>query len=72
MVLNKIDDYIDERQLPIQKFNRRNPLWQSNYYDHIIRDGQAYKRIAEYIRNNPMKWEGQNSNYSKTISHEKI
>ena len=57
VVLNKIDDYIDERQLPIQKFNRRNPLWQANYYDHIIRDGQAYKRIAEYIRMNPQKWD---------------
>jgi REP element-mobilizing transposase RayT len=31
VVLNKIDDLIDERQLPIQKFNRKNPLWQANY-----------------------------------------
>ena len=57
VVLTKIDDYIDARQLPIQKFNRRNPLWQANYYDHIIRDGQSYERIAEYIRMNPEKWE---------------
>ena len=56
VVLNKIDNLIDERQLPIQKFNRSNPLWQANYYDHIIRDGQAHVRIAEYIRNNPKKW----------------
>jgi putative transposase len=58
-VLNKIDDYIDERQLAMQKFNRRNPMWQANYYDHILRNGQAYQRIAAYIRNNPMKWEEQ-------------
>ncbi|MGM0479412.1 MAG: transposase [Bacteroidota bacterium] len=57
-VLNKIDDLIDERQIPMQKFNRRNPLWQANYYDHIIRDGLAYVRISEYIRRNPEKWKG--------------
>jgi len=57
-VLNKIDDYIDEHKLPMQKFNRRNPLWQKNYYDHIIRNSQSYERIAEYIRKNPEMWKG--------------
>lgn len=56
-VLNKIDDLIDERQLPVQKFNRQNPLWQANYYDHIIRNLQSYARIKDYIRRNPQKWE---------------
>ena len=55
-VLNKIDDLIDERQIPMQKFNRRNPLWQANYYDHVIRDGRSYEHIAEYIRKNPEEW----------------
>jgi REP element-mobilizing transposase RayT len=32
-------------------------LWQTNYYDHIIRDEEDYARIVEYIRNNPQKWE---------------
>jgi hypothetical protein len=31
VVLNKIDDLIDEQRIPMQKFNRRNPLWQANY-----------------------------------------
>jgi REP element-mobilizing transposase RayT len=31
-------------------------LWQRNYYEHIIRDEQSYRRIAEYIINNPAKW----------------
>ena len=56
-VLNKIDDLIDQRQIPMQKFNRRNPLWQANYYDRVIRDGFAYEYIAEYIRKNPEKWD---------------
>jgi len=31
-------------------------LWQRNYYEHIIRDEQSYRRIAEYIINNPANW----------------
>jgi putative transposase len=30
--------------------------WQPNYYDHIIHNFEEYKRIADYIRNNPLKW----------------
>ncbi len=32
-------------------------VWQRNYYEHIIRDEQSYQRIAEYIVNNPEKWQ---------------
>ena len=31
-------------------------LWQRNYYEHIIRNEQSYQTIAEYILNNPSKW----------------
>ncbi|MCX6745332.1 MAG: hypothetical protein NTX82_07485 [Candidatus Parcubacteria bacterium] len=30
--------------------------WQSNYYEHIIRDEDDYVRIKEYIFCNPGKW----------------
>jgi len=33
-------------------------LWQRNYYECIIRDEQSYRRIAQYIINNPLKWKG--------------
>lgn len=33
------------------------PVWQRNYWEHIIRDEPSYERIAEYILNNPRKWE---------------
>jgi REP element-mobilizing transposase RayT len=33
------------------------PVWQRNYYEHIIRDERAYHHISEYILNNPFKWE---------------
>lgn len=33
------------------------PLWQRNYYEHIIRNEADLRRIREYIANNPLKWE---------------
>ena len=31
--------------------------WQSRFWDHIIRDEQAFQRIRQYIYNNPSSWE---------------
>ncbi len=33
------------------------PVWQRNYYEHIIRNEQSLNHIREYIHNNPLKWE---------------
>lgn len=33
------------------------PIWQKSFYDRIIRNQDEYIRAAEYIFNNPMKWE---------------
>ena len=32
------------------------PLWQRSYYDHIIRNEDDYRQIAEYIEANPARW----------------
>ena len=32
-------------------------VWQYRSYDHIIRDDGDYKKIWQYIDNNPSKWE---------------
>jgi len=32
------------------------PVWQRNYYEHIIRGEVDYNRIAEYISTNPQRW----------------
>lgn len=32
------------------------PVWQRNYYVHIIRDEDEMNRFREYIVNNPLKW----------------
>jgi len=33
------------------------PVWQRNYYEHIIRDEKKLKKTREYIINNPLQWE---------------
>ena len=32
------------------------PVWQRNYYDHIIRSDDDLNRIRQYILDNPAKW----------------
>lgn len=38
-------------ELQIKNFD-----WQERFYDHIIRNKYSYKRISDYIRNNPENW----------------
>jgi REP element-mobilizing transposase RayT len=32
------------------------PVWQRNYYEHIIRNPQALLNIRHYVENNPLNW----------------
>jgi REP element-mobilizing transposase RayT len=32
------------------------PVWQRNYYEHIIRNDDDMARIRKYIVNNPLQW----------------
>lgn len=44
----------------VTKYANENGIdfaWQSRYYDHIVRNQHDMNRIAEYIENNPAKWE---------------
>ena len=33
------------------------PVWQRNYYEHIIRDDADLNRIRQYIWDNPARWQ---------------
>jgi len=33
------------------------PVWQRNYWEHVIRDQEGYNRIYEYILTNPKRWQ---------------
>jgi len=45
--------------LKIYKSNHQTmgKLWQSNYWEHIIRNEQELSSIRQYIKNNPIQWE---------------
>ncbi len=32
------------------------PVWQRNYYEHIIRNEDDLHATRQYIANNPMRW----------------
>ena len=44
-----VTKYANQREIPF--------MWQPRFHDHIIRNGMEMNRIADYIQNNPMKWE---------------
>lgn len=62
VVNSKINDFIDEHNLDISKYNRNNHFFQPNYHDHIIRNQREYHRIKNYIINNPANWDGDGFN----------
>ena len=37
--------------------NDHDFAWQSRFHDEIIRDENSFKKVREYIRNNPLQWE---------------
>jgi putative transposase len=42
-----------------------SPVWQRNYYEHIIRGDGELLRVREYILNNPLEWENDRENPSR-------
>jgi len=38
------------------------PVWQRNYYEHIIHDDAELQVIRGYIRYNPLKWDEDEEN----------
>jgi len=42
------------KQYILPPFNNR--IWQRNYWEHIIRNDDEYRRISQYIIDNPEKW----------------
>ena len=45
---------------------RSGPLWQRNYYEHVIRNERELDRIREYIATNPLKWALDRDNPQRT------
>ncbi|MGA2630174.1 MAG: transposase [Terriglobia bacterium] len=44
------------------------PLWQRNYYEHIIRNELELAAIQEYIASNPVRWDTDPENPAATMA----
>jgi REP element-mobilizing transposase RayT len=44
------------------------PVWQRNYWDHIVRNDDELSRIREYIQNNPGAWKMDDENTDRRRS----
>ena len=59
MLLSKIlgrFKMVTAKQINALRGSSGQPLWQRNYYEHVIRDDQSLKRIRQYIADNPAQW----------------
>lgn len=66
MLLSLADNYQKSLQNWVSAFKRftgkvinelcnTKPLWQKNFYDHIVREDESLLEIAKYILNNPVR-----------------
>ena len=40
----------------------RAPLWQRNYFEAVVRDGEEFSNAVRYIEENPARWEWDREN----------
>jgi len=54
----------------LNKFRKTpgTPVWQRNYWEHIIRAENDLNKIREYIINNPLQWELDDENPDKRVN----
>ncbi len=61
-------------KIGVTKWMRENgmdgPVWQRNYYEHIIRNEDALHRIRAYILDNPIRWSLDRENANRTGTDE--
>ncbi|MBT1072789.1 transposase [Geobacter chapellei] len=53
---------ISTRKINKIRNNPGCPVWQRNYYEHIIRSESDLTNIRQYIANNPLKWDMDDNN----------
>jgi REP element-mobilizing transposase RayT len=60
MVIPKIVGYLKmntAKQINQIRDTPGMPVWQRNYYEHVIRDENELNRIRKYIIENPLQWQ---------------
>jgi REP element-mobilizing transposase RayT len=41
----------------MRKISPEVQVWHRNYHEHIIRNEESFRKISDYIRNNPAQWQ---------------
>jgi hypothetical protein len=54
------------RELRIRELHDESQVWQSNYYDRVVRDQAELDRIREYIAYNRVAWQYDHENPERT------
>jgi REP-associated tyrosine transposase len=49
-----------------EKLKWTGPLWQRNYFEAIVRDGEEFSAATRYILENPARWEWDKENPERT------
>jgi Transposase and inactivated derivatives len=47
---------VSSRHINEFRGNPGAPVWQRNYYEHVIRNEESLNEIRQYIAGNPMRW----------------
>ena len=58
--------YQSTKQINILRKTSKQPIFQRNYYEHIIRNENDLNEIREYIKNNPQTWDRNRNNPAKS------
>lgn len=48
---------VTTKQINIRRNAAGTPVWQRNYYEHIIRNEESLQHLRQYIHNNPLSWQ---------------
>jgi len=75
MLLPKIIGYFKmntAKQINIIRQNPGTPVWQRNYYEHVIRQGTELDETRTYIQNNPTNWDTDTENTTRRRGNSRI
>ena len=56
------------RRINAQRGTPGLPIWQRNYFEHVIRNEQSLSRIRQYIADNPQRWAFDQENPAAAMS----
>ncbi|MBI4810929.1 MAG: transposase [Ignavibacteriales bacterium] len=58
------------KQINLLRCTPGEAVWQKNYFEHVVRNEKALRRIQDYINNNPERWSGDCENSQKICNDE--